>query len=138
MHPKLCRLIAVLSCGMMMVTSGCGGNGVQLGDVSGVITFDGQPLQAAQITFIPVGPGRQSDGFTDSNGRYRLGYSMSEMGALVGKHVVRVSTAVVDESSDGMIRTAKERIPAKFNTETTLEAEVTRGKNEINFTITSG
>lgn len=74
--------------------SGCG-RGPEYGEVSGVVTRGGRPLEDVQVRFIPdpeLGTqGFTAQGLTDSEGRYRL-YSghASRSGAVVGKHRVCV------------------------------------------------
>src|SRR5208282_1635072 len=104
----------------LFLSAGCGG-GPAVGKVHGTVTLDGKPLPKAVVTFIPVGGGRQSSGFTDADGRYLLWFLGDRMGARVGKHKVRIHTSGTEETG----RThEKERVPEKYNTETTLECEV--------------
>ncbi len=55
--------------------AGCGGDGLQLVQVNGTVTLDGQPLVGAAVIFHPDG-GRPSVGETDSEGRYSLKYTV--------------------------------------------------------------
>jgi hypothetical protein len=74
------------------------GGGRDLVRVSGVVWFNGRPYPNAVVSFQPVGspgnmyPGKGSIAITDENGRYVLVYDGAYRGAVVGKHVVRIST----------------------------------------------
>lgn len=106
-----------------------------LGTVTGVVTMDGAPLAGVLISFAPEA-GRASQAVTDSEGRYELIYIGKTMGAKVGNHTVHITTPVEDES-DPDARKVKETIPAKYNKNTTLTAEVKAGKNTVDFKLES-
>jgi len=65
--------------------------------VSGVVTLNGKPYGKAAVSFQPVGtsenpnPGRGSSAYTDDNGRFVLS-SDDNNGAVIGKHLVRITT----------------------------------------------
>jgi len=127
---------------LVSLISGCGGGSdtPPLGTVSGVVTLDEKPLANAQVTFQPAG-GRASVGETDSEGKYTLSYTGAAAGALIGPHQVVIISAVEafsDESGEGKDRAARpEILPAKYNSKTTLKAEVKAGSNTIDFPLTS-
>ena len=108
----------LLLAGLVAVTlpslTGCGG-GPSLGQVSGTITMDGEPMADIQVTFEPkqveggtaiVGP--FSTGLTDSSGKYTLKTRNGDDGAVVGEHTVSVSYAgsdpqeLLDEAKDNL------------------------------------
>ncbi|WP_417390531.1 carboxypeptidase regulatory-like domain-containing protein [Gimesia sp.] len=71
---------------------GCsGGDSVDLGTVSGVITMDGAPLPDAIVVFVPE-KGNPSTGRTDTSGKYELSYLGDAKGAVVGSHSVKITT----------------------------------------------
>lgn len=118
-----------------VVLWGCGGPAdvPDLGEVSGYVKLDGQPVQGAKVTFQPE-TGRPSTAFTDAEGNYELAYSRGESGAKVGKHTVRISTLVVaDDEQPGV----PEKIPEQYNKKTELTKDVEGGDNEINFDLKS-
>jgi len=88
--------MAVLAC----MLAGCNGDIVP---VSGRVTLDGQPLANAVVTFQPIRDSSAepptamgSVGQTDAEGRYVLQLVDPDIaGALVGEHVVTISTATV-------------------------------------------
>ena len=107
----------------------------ELGQVTGKITMDGNPLTNAAIYFSPS-DGRGSIGTTDTSGSYVLGYLPKILGAKVGKHKVTIKTFWNDEASPEAQFT-KEQIPAKYNSETSLSADVKPGKNVFDFDLTT-
>ncbi len=115
--------------------SGCGNppdGRPPLAEVHGVITLDGSLFEAAFVTFIPE-IGRPSVGISDAEGKYTLKYLEKVSGAAIGHHQVRVFTFSGGEEGSSV----KEQFPAKYNTATTLTAEVTSGENTINFDLKS-
>lgn len=81
--------------------AGCGGGLKEFpcAPVSGLVTCDGQPVREAQVYFAPIKSGKDAvvgkPGFswTGEDGRFVLSTYGSEDGAIVGKHVVRVTTS---------------------------------------------
>ena len=112
-----------------------------------VLTF--QPQQA-----------RPSYGKTDENGWYELIYTDDNPGAVLGTHIVRISSAdgtggngddgsyqesyeeganyegSVDQGTES--ETRGEKIPNKFNMNSELTADVKSGDNVFDFDLTSG
>jgi hypothetical protein len=138
---------------------GCGSGGPELGEVSGTVTKNGEPLPDVLVTFVPVDGGRASTGKTDENGEYSLMYG-TEPGALVGEHQVKVTSTSSGEakqavdpemssSSDAYMNQAKggmsqdaydsaestESIPERYNTQTELTFNVTSGSNTYDINI---
>jgi hypothetical protein len=116
---------------MVIYCLGCGGGAgdtPELGTVHGLVKMDGQPLPDATVRFMPVEAGRFSTGRTDENGEYELQYSQSAEGAVLGKHKVTIRTYSSDDDN-----VVPEKVPIQYNNETTLEAEVKPGSNELNF-----
>ncbi len=129
----------ILTLIIIVTLPGCGGGGPaadqpELAPVTGIVTMDGAPLPKAAVRFQPTS-GRASSATTDSEGRYELVYLRGEMGAIKGKHVVRISTA--DDENDPMGDQGSETVPAKYNKKSTLEATVEDGPNTIDFKLTS-
>ncbi|MGA2796909.1 MAG: carboxypeptidase-like regulatory domain-containing protein [Thermoguttaceae bacterium] len=113
----------------MMLSFACRQRGPQLGEVQGTVTLDGRPLARATVIFEPKAGGHASRAVTDASGRYQLVYLRDNTGALVGSHLVKVFTASEDDP--------KERIPARYNKQSTLAADVGSGANEYNVSMTS-
>lgn len=127
------------ACATLMLNVGCGGE-FQLANVSGVVKLDGEPLQNATVYFQPqrhngavlVGP--PSVGVTDSEGRFTLNTTSGSSGAVVGTHVISVSTfesRMVDPlRSDRVEVVSKERVPRRYRAPSELSFTVPRGGAE--------
>lgn len=128
------RYLPVVVLSLLGVLAGCArrsGDFPELAQVQGVITFDGQPLPNARVVFEPES-GRPSYGKTNDAGTFTLTYLHNHTGAIIGSHLVRVSTAdmIVDPRQGTEVAVA-ERIPKVYNTDSILTADVRAGKNEI-------
>lgn len=129
-------------CALLLFCCGCPSSNGNIGTVEGVVTLDGEPVGQATVMFFPSS-GRASIGTTDDAGRYKLVYTRSEDGAVVGTHKVTISTEI--KASDGYgddepaVQGKKEIIPAKYldRRKTELTANVEPGSNSINFDLTS-
>lgn len=125
-----CSLRVVILCfGAVLV--GCSSG--DLGRVSGKVTLDDQPLADAEITFTPIEGGRPSIATTDSSGAYELLYTKDQKGAVVGPHTITITT--YEESDDQVTR--EEKVPTKYNLETTLKETVKAGSQTLDFELDS-
>lgn len=131
----LSRYIAgasLLGAAMMI---GCGKSDIPLAHVEGTILLNGQPLANAIVEFQPEGPVgkvRPSVGETGPDGKYKLRFSRDRWGAVVGNHKVLITT--YSPSGDGRF---KERVPATYNSATTLQRTVERQSNWLDFDLQS-
>ncbi len=126
---RLCGCSAILAA--CLVAGGCSKSGDRpdLGEVTGVVTLDGEPLANASISFTEPGF-RSSVGKTDSEGRYELIYIRDIKGAAVGTHTVRIKCFA--EPGQHV-----KQVPRKYNDESELTQEVKPGQNVINFNLKS-
>jgi len=132
---------AGISLSLIAVMAGCGGpEGPAIAPVTGVVTLKGEPVEGAEVTFIPQS-GRPSVGVTDKKGKYTLQYAGNRQGAVLGKHKVTISTrrqGVEGEGSQPSVEPRPETIPARYNVATELEVEVESGSNEFDFQLKEG
>jgi hypothetical protein len=108
------------------------GDGAKLAPVAGQVKIDGQPLAKAQVHFQPVptkdggSPGPDSYAFTDENGNFSLKANLADGttadGAVVGPHTVQISVFDRDARPEPL-----ERVPARYNAQTTLKFTVPEG-----------
>jgi hypothetical protein len=116
---------------LLLFGSGCGGPRNE--EVSGSVTWQGQPLDQGTIEFAPAGgQGLAANGIIQ-DGRYHL---LSTPGVAPGSYQVRIhsresplrrSNPNAPSDIELIDRKAKERIPAKYNRNTELKAEVKKG-----------
>ena len=141
-------LLSVLLCTVAAV-SGCGKAPYELAPVSGVVTLYGEPLANATVSFEPQGSnsdesiaGPGSVGTTDEDGRYELTTFKQESGAVVGNHLVRISTYKSEfediKKSDKIKVISVEHVPWHYNRNTSLTFDVPAGgTDDANFVLTA-
>lgn len=128
---------------MALIACGCSDNTGGRLAVEGKINFKGAPLDTGFVMFVPEAqgaPATQASALI-TGGSYKI---PAAQGLFAGKYRVAIS------SGDGKTPAAdpnaapgptgnfasKERIPAKYNTETTLSVEVKPGvKNSFDFQV---
>jgi len=120
---------------------GCSGDPMGRQAITGTVSFKGQPLDQGRIHFAPVEKGPTESGATIENGKFTI---PRDTGLVPGTYKVSVfsydqkGAKVQSEEVPGDPGNTqfKERIPAKFNTQTTLTAEVKKdGSNVFDFKI---
>lgn len=147
---KTLKRIPLFAIAGLLLIAGCaGGDGPDINQVTGKVALDGKPLGGAVIEITPINPqinpdgtgGSGASGETDDAGVYTLRYAGGREGAEPGKYSVRISKedVTVTKRDDGETDEKRTQVvPAKYNTETTLEMEVTEaGPNEFNFDLKS-
>jgi hypothetical protein len=128
--------VAILAVGIF----GCAGGEAKRCAVSGMVKWRGKPLDYGAITFLAedaaVGT---SGGDMIKDGRYSI---PAKQGLLPGRYKVTISSvdprnqAPDPDSPPGYLPVPKDRLPAKYNTQTILTAEVrAEGQNTFNFEV---
>ena len=126
------RGVEFLILGVMVSLVGCsGGDGIERVDVTGTVTYQGQPVQEGTITFDPQGKGPVA-GAQITGGTYQA----TGRGAVpVGNYLVRISSTVEDRENwveDAMPEPPrKELLPEKYNRESELQREVPSGAGSM-------
>jgi hypothetical protein len=121
--------------------AGCGSGSRPEGiaAVSGRVSLGGEPLAGAIVTFVPVQSGSSTSlGRTDDEGRFTLLYGGNVQGAQVGRHRVTITTfSRGNPDADPPRPASAEKVPAQYNRDTTLMADVVAGPNTIDFELES-
>lgn len=125
-------------------TVGCGGGGDGLPRqaVQGSVSYAGKPVESGLIQFLPLdpaAPGAVAGGAPVLEGRYAIA---RDVGLVPGSYRVTIQATQVAPVSGaaeapGAISPAPaELIPARYNTESTLRAEVKPGQSDpIDFNL---
>ena len=140
MHRTACCTGLFLSCLGLLLAAGCGDCGPELGRVTGTVTLDGKPLSNARIEFQPGPGGSPSADRTDENGYYELMYSVGRPGAMLGEHVVQITTEWEDAADpDGAAPPIEypEILHPNYHADTVLTATVKPGSQTIDWPLTS-
>jgi hypothetical protein len=103
-------------------------------EVTGTVTFEGAPIEEGSISFVPEEKGLSPDAGRIEKGRYSIEVRPGR------KQVqIRASRPLPPERQDPhseMGPLYEDYIPAQYNSQTTLSAEVTAdGKNEFSFDL---
>ena len=139
----------VVVCGVVLVAAGCGGS--NRGAVRGKVTAGGEPLQAGEISFVPVDPKLgPTAGAVVTNGEYRID---AARGPFAGEYQVQINAfrttgrkrwdGMGDEKAPAGQRNYVEEmenfIPAKYNSTSELRAMIKAGAvNVCDFDLTLG
>jgi len=120
--------------------AGCAGGEAKRYAVSGVVKWRGKPLDQGAITFLAEDPALGSGGGDMiKDGRYSI---PAKQGLLPGRYKVMITSVdpknqVPDpDALPGYLPVPKDRIQPRYNTRTTLTAEVkAEGKNTFDFEV---
>ena len=138
------RLMKALTLACLVV-AGCAKDAYsELGliGVTGSVTLDGKPLAAAKVSFVSTDK-RSAIGVTDANGHYVLMYDSRRAGVTPGPKIVRITQADAEgESSSADAPTSgegavKEPIPARYNRNSELKADVSPTSKTFDFALKS-
>jgi len=123
---------------------GCGEAPPKRVAITGTVKLDGKPVESGSITFIPEPDSpNPSAGGEIKGGEYIL---TADAGPSSGKYRVEIrwsrptgkKVPVGSPSPPGtMMDEVKEAIPAKYNTQSTLEREISADENTVDFDLES-
>ncbi len=147
--------VAAALSALLLSLPGCLGPNDQpeLGEVSGNITLDGKPVSGVVVLFQPDN-GRPARAVTDAEGKYELKYIRDTMGTKIGHNRVEIAPDEEGENEEPIESTTQDGepvalqplkpgksgkpvIPARYNTQSELEADVKPGENTFNFDLKS-
>lgn len=116
---------------VLLCLPGCSNNSNRpdLVPVRGQVTLDSEPLPEALVVFRSQEGVRASRAITASDGSYELTYLRDIKGAPPGKNTVTVTTAKEGNRT--------ERVPKKYNAESTLVVTVPGDDGVINLDLTT-
>jgi hypothetical protein len=124
------RLLSVTSVLVCMLVAGCR-KATDLVDVTGTVTWNGEPILAGMIVLQPLDSQQAPAGCKIADGKFLLR-------AKPGKTRVQVEAVRTTTQRDPQTGTylGEMYIPSRYNTETELEADITRdGKNRFEFSL---
>lgn len=129
----LTTLLAVL---VMAGATGCGSSGgPKEYPVTGTVKFDGKAVETGQILF-RAGEGGHGYSGAITNGAYELKATAGKMKVQIT--ATRIIPGKFQELNPGEKSPVGEMyIPARYNSQTELTAEVTSGSNKIDFDLSA-
>jgi hypothetical protein len=128
---------------LCVVAAGCGGSeyeGARRFPLSGKVSFNGEPVDVGSISFIPLQKDGRVSGGTIADGAYSV---EEAQGANAGKHRIeihwqkRTGKKIKVPWSDEEDEERAEGLPAEFNTDSTLTAEVSANQATFDFDLKS-
>ena len=134
--------IAVILAAWTTFAAGCSQGGVPgTAPVDGKVTYNGQPVAGATVSFVSEGDARMAVGVTNENGIYQL-VTLDTNGAMPGKYTVLVTKTEsvpdpgapvsMDEAAKNMgkPKDPKKLLPSKYSdpAKTPLKFEVQAGR----------
>ena len=131
-----CVILVIL----LTATVGCSNRA----SVSGTVTLDGQPIDGGAISFIPDDNAKDSASW----GKIKEGYYLIRAGdgPVPGPHRVEIrwsrktgrkTYALPPASPTEVIEEVREVVPARYNSQSKLKAEIETGENTVNFELES-
>lgn len=130
--------ITAFGLSLWLLLPGCGrGDLPALALTKGIVKLNGQPLAAATVRFQPVAnEGTYSTAVTNHNGEFELKYNRKTRGAILGKHLVTITTGHPDnENENGEPAPIPEILPDIYHKKSTLNEEVVVGKNYFEYDL---
>jgi hypothetical protein len=132
---KLLRQFSLMALVAALVP-GCGPGDPRLA-VSGSVTFKGQPLDQGRIEFHPPQNNGTMSGAVIQNGRYEIprdkGLNPATYEVRIYSYDQKAGTAGAIPGEAGL--GFKERIAKKYNSASTLKADVKRGQTTFDFSV---
>ncbi len=140
MHRPRRRGIAAVCLTAPLLLAGCGDSGPKRVEVSGVVTWKGAPVKSGTVTFLPPsGTGGAAGGASIQDGQFRVPESV---GLTPGEYKVAVNypdpklPPPNPNDPPGKPVEPREMLPATFNSNTTLRAEVAADRpNELTYDL---
>lgn len=142
----------LLLAGFLLCVAGCSQSvgtdysQLDLVDVSGTVTLDGQPLSGVTVAFESP-EGTFSYGVTDEAGKYNLMFNSEKSGCLTGEKTVRIRFVNDSESPDdggdteegaAEVMDTPSQVPEQYNKQSTLKATVDADHTTFDFDLKSG
>ncbi len=121
----------------LVALAGCADAPPSAVEVSGIATYDGQPIAGGIISFVPLDSDRPPGGAAITDGRYRL---YPEVALKPGRYRVEVRwarpTGEKREAGYGQSPDVfAEALPAKYHADSVLTAELAPGPNALDLAL---
>lgn len=139
-----CHLLLFVT--LSLSVTGCGSDDrIETANVSGLVTYNGEPLRIGSLLFVPVAGGPTAEGNIDADGNFTMGTYELEDGAILGQHKVMI-TAITAPGGTGLPEDViggdgapVSVIPDKFGDmeKSGLIIDVKSGDNSVDFVLTS-
>jgi len=128
---------ALLCFGILGGNAGCGSPAEQ-GTVTGTVTFDGSPLAAGAVRFVPVAGDAPTSGANISEGAFTAKVPFGQMRVeFTAAKVVGTRKMYEGMAESPVVNIVEELIPAKYNVRSELLIDIQPGTNHEDFALSS-
>jgi hypothetical protein len=145
MRNRLLRRFCLAAAVLFIAATGCGRKSYSVGQVDGVITMNGKPLNSVLIQFMPdpqkKSKGPTSTAETGADGKFHLQYvvpgrTSRNDGAAVGWHRVTIADLLQQPAPQGQAPKPS-RIPDQYRevNNTPLRVEVKSGQQTVQLSV---
>jgi hypothetical protein len=124
------RTVSFVLLGLFL--AGCN-QGPPQGTVKGTVTMDGQPVDGGVITFVPADGNSQPEAVPIISGEYSVTMPVGEKRVEI--YWAPSGAQAADTATQGREQIVQ-RIPAKYNAQSTLTHTVTKGEARKDFALT--
>jgi hypothetical protein len=131
------RFLALALNGVALLTlAGCGSDGKR--EISGAVTFDGQPLAQGTIDFVPADGEGPTAAARIAEGKYTLEVQPGKKKVVIhGYRETGQRHAVPDDPNSPLVPILEEIVPARYHSPTELLREITGDGSTVDFEVTS-
>jgi hypothetical protein len=134
---RMRTLITVFAFAATSIIAGCQSD-VARSKVTGKVTLDGAAVEKGLVTFVPAdGNAPSAKGGVIENGQYSAEVPAGEMTVRITAPKVVGKRKRYDTPDSPVDDILEERIPKKYNVESTLKEIIKGGPQEINFKLES-
>lgn len=123
--PRAFGWVTVPALALLVALSGCGYRRPSLARVEALVTLDGEPVAGADVTLVPVGPGRAARGLADEAGRVVFSTYGSKDGVIPGSYKALVAKRELTKSGARKMEAARAAPPPSDPTASESMVELT-------------
>ena len=130
---RILGLCLIASCLSSVLIVGCSPSGPAVGDVSGKVTFKGQPIKEGTVTFLNPNEGGAGESAIDSNGSYTIPKLVVGEYILIVTPLMEMKDTDPGKSPPAPVEKPAPNIPVKYRQQglTPLKTRIKEGKNEF-------
>jgi hypothetical protein len=122
---------------LFLVGCGGGGSGPETFTVSGNVSLDGKPIEKGTISFVPADGKGPTAGAVIKDGAYTAKVTAGSKKVTIVAPKVVGTRKLYDTPDSPTTEEIKESIPAKYNSKTTLTANIQGDASDQNFPLKS-
>ncbi len=119
---------------LLALLGGCGGNG--LVEITGTVTYDGQPVQKGTIAFLPSDGKGPTVAAIIAEGKYTAKiFPGAKLVKIEGYKIVGRGHVLPENPRSPMVDITEPVVPARYNEKSELKAEIGPGTRVLDFNL---